>query len=287
MFSQLTIFNPTYSNNITTFTKISQNSVMNIGTKILIVDDEKEICEILKYNLQLEGFDANIVYSAEEALQMDLTSYSLIILDIMMDNVNGFEMARQLKKDPATMYIPIIFCSALSGEDEHIMGLNIGADDYITKPFRTREVVARVKSVLRRTRVTKELSANIQQTHPAGHVAQAQSETKSSIVTQATQDRPGDVLVYKNLRIDNNTKLCYINGENISLTRTELELLSFLLRHRNNIYSRKELLSKIWNDSDNVSYRTIDTNITRLRKKLGEYGRCITTRLGYGYGFQE
>lgn len=259
---------------------------MNIGTKILIVDDEKEICEILKYNLQLEGFDANIVYSAKEALKMDLTSYSLIILDIMMDDVNGFEMARQLKQDPATMYIPIIFCSALSGEDEHIMGLNIGADDYITKPFRTREVVARVKSVLRRTRVTQELSAHLQPTTPINHMVQVQPVIKPT-VTPVTPNRPESELVYKTLRIDNNAKLCYIDGENINLTRTELELLSFMLRHRNNIYSRKELLSKIWNDSESVSNRTIDTNITRLRKKLGVYGSCITTRLGYGYGFQE
>lgn len=257
---------------------------MNIGTKILIVDDEKEICEILKYNLQLEGFDADIVYSAKEALKMDLTSYSLIILDIMMDDVNGFEMARQLKKDPATMYIPIIFCSALNGEDEHIMGLNIGADDYITKPFRTREVVARVKSVLRRTRITKALSSHIQ---PTNHITQTQAAIKVTNVTPATPSRPETELIYKSLRIDNNAKLCYIDGENINLTRTELELLSFMLRHRNNIYSRKELLSKIWNDSESVSNRTIDTNITRLRKKLGIYGNCIATRLGYGYGFQE
>lgn len=258
---------------------------MNIGTKILIIDDEKEICEILKYNLQLEGYDTDVVYSAEEALSFDLTSYSLIILDIMMDNIDGFEMARQLKKNPATMYIPIIFCSALSGEDEHIMGLNIGADDYITKPFRTREMIARVKSVLRRAKVSKELSSHIQSAQP--QITLTPKPVQQQIAIPAPQVKPEYDLSYKNLRIDTDTKLCYINGESINLTKTELELLSFFLKHRNSIYSRKELLSKIWNDSDKVSNRTIDTNITRLRKKIGIYGTCITTRLGYGYGFQE
>ena len=254
---------------------------MVASTKILIVDDEQEICEILKYNLQLEGYDAEVVYSATEALSMDLPSYSLIILDIMMDEINGFELARQLKTDPKTKYIPIIFCSALSGEDEHIMGLNIGADDYITKPFRTREVVARVKSVLRRTRMTQELTSQLQQ-----------QTSKSQIIRQAPQphiqqNAVEPDLVFRRLRIDNNTKQCYINGEIVNLTKTELELLSFLLQHRNSIYTREELLAKIWNNAENISNRTIDTNITRLRKKLGEYGSCITTRLGYGYGFQE
>lgn len=255
---------------------------MIAGTKILIVDDEQEICEILKYNLQLEGYDAEIVYSATEALALDLPNYSLIILDIMMDEINGFELARQLKTNPATKYIPIIFCSALSGEDEHIMGLNIGADDYITKPFRTREVVARVKSVLRRARMTQELSSQLQQQPIRSNIPQP-------VVQQhhAPQNVIEHDLTYRKLRIDNNSKQCYINGESVNLTKTELELLTFLLQHRNSIYTRKELLAKIWNNSESVSNRTIDTNITRLRKKLGEYGSCITTRLGYGYGFKE
>lgn len=255
---------------------------MIAGTKILIVDDEQEICEILKYNLQLEGYDAEIVYSASEALALDLPNYSLIILDIMMDEINGFELARQLKTNPATKYIPIIFCSALSGEDEHIMGLNIGADDYITKPFRTREVVARVKSVLRRARMTQELSSQLQQQPIRSNIPQP-------VVQQhhAPQNVIEHDLTYRKLRIDHNSKQCYINGESVNLTKTELELLTFLLQHRNSIYTRKELLAKIWNNSESVSNRTIDTNITRLRKKLGEYGSCITTRLGYGYGFKE
>lgn len=237
-----------------------------MGTRILIVDDEHEICEILKYNLQIEGYEVDVAFSAAEALGYNLASYSLIILDVMMNNINGFELAKRLKNDPSTEFIPIIFCSALSGEDEHIMGLNIGADDYITKPFRTREVIARVRSVLRRARMTKTLTSQINSSHYNNFMPD---------------------LSYRTLRIDQNTKQCYINGIPINLTKTEYELLVFFLTHKNSIYTRKELLMKIWDNSSNVSNRTIDTNITRLRKKLGDYGSCITTRLGYGYGFQE
>lgn len=251
---------------------------MSAETKILIVDDEHEICEILKYNLLIEGYNAEIAYSAKEALSLDLQSYSLIILDIMMNEINGFELARQLKTNPATKYIPIIFCSALGGEDEHIMGLNIGADDYITKPFRTREVIARVKSVLRRAQISKELSYQMQQ---ATNITTIQTKTTSNVKPQEQN------LTYRRLTIDRNAKLCYIDDAPVKLTKTEYELLLYLLQHRNNIYTREELLEKIWNESESVSIRTIDTNITRLRKKIGEYGSCITTRSGYGYGFQE
>ena len=241
-----------------------------MGNKILIVDDEQEICEILKYNLEVEGYEVDVAYSATDAMTLNLPSYSLIILDVMMDNINGFELARMLKKDSDTKLIPIIFCSALNGEDEHIMGLNIGADDYIAKPFRTREVIARVKSVIRRSRLTQ--SSPLPETQPAPAVVQKTEDVQYS---------------YKELVIDDSSKLCYINNEVINLTKTEYELLTFLITHRNSIYTRKELLEKIWNNAEGVSDRTIDTNITRLRRKLGDYGSCIITHLGYGYGFQE
>ena len=241
-----------------------------MGNKILIVDDEQEICEILKYNLEVEGYEVDVAYSATDAMTFNLPSYSLIILDVMMDNINGFELARMLKKDSDTKLIPIIFCSALNGEDEHIMGLNIGADDYIAKPFRTREVIARVKSVIRRSRLTQ--SSPLPETQPAPAVVQKTEDVQYS---------------YKELVIDDSSKLCYINNEVINLTKTEYELLTFLITHRNSIYTRKELLEKIWNNAEGVSDRTIDTNITRLRRTLGDYGSCIITRLGYGYGFQE
>ena len=252
---------------------------MNIGIKILIVDDEQEMCEILKYNLMLEGYDTDVCYSATEALKLDLSTYSLFILDIMMDEMNGFELARNIKTSESTKYTPIIFCSALSGEDEHIMGLNIGADDYITKPFRTREMLARVKSVLRRYRLTKELSLQTNN---------SDNSLNQTCYTNPEEESGFEIdLVYMNLRVDQNTKQCFIGNSLINLTKTEYEMLSFFMQHRNSIYSRNELLQMIWNNSEGVSNRTIDTNITRLRKKLGKYGKCITTRTGYGYGFQE
>ena len=124
-------------------------------TKILVIDDEESICEILKFNLEKEGYEADCAYSAEEALEMDLVPYQLFIVDIMMDRLSGFDFAKKLKNNPALEYKPIIFCSALNGEDETVMGLNIGADDYITKPFVISEVIARVKAVLRRTGVSQ------------------------------------------------------------------------------------------------------------------------------------
>jgi len=230
--------------------------------KILVVDDEREICEILKYNLELEGYNVDVAYSAEEAADLDIPSYSLIILDIMMSRLSGFDFAKRIKNNIRTEYIPIIFCSVLNGEDEHVMGLNIGADDYITKPFRIREVLARIRSVMRRA---------------------AMAQNRAHEISSGNFEPD---LIFKDLRIDQNTKQCFINGKQVSLTKTEYSLVSFFVTHPNSIYTRKELLMKIWDNAEGVSNRTIDTNITRLRKKLGDYGAYITTRLGYGYGFQ-
>ncbi len=230
--------------------------------RILVIDDEDSICEILKYNLQKEGFDVDTANSAEEALEMDLTGYSLMIVDIMMERLSGFDFAKRVQNNPATEKIPIIFCSALNGEDDTVMGLNIGADDYITKPFAIPEVIARVRAVLRRTQ-------NRQQ-HP--------------VFTPKTQTFDPDV-TFRGLRIDRNEKMCYINGEPLNLTPTEYGLIYFYLTHRNRIYSREEIIRNVWGVE--VSNRTVDTNMARLRKKLGEYGNHIHTRTGFGYGFKE
>ncbi len=230
--------------------------------KILVVDDEREICEILKYNLEFEGYNVDVAYSAEEAADLDIPSYSLIILDIMMSRLSGFDFAKRIKNNIRTEYIPIIFCSVLNGEDVHVMGLNIGADDYITKPFRIREVLARIRSVMRRA---------------------AMAQNRAHEISSGNFEPD---LIFKDLRIDQNTKQCFINGKQVSLTKTEYSLVTFFVTHPNSIYTRKELLMKIWDNAEGVSNRTIDTNITRLRKKLGDYGAYITTRLGYGYGFQ-
>ena len=234
-----------------------------MDNKILIIDDEDSICEILKYNLELEGYYVTVAPSAVAAMQLDIPSYSLIILDIMMKDMDGYEFAMRLKGDPATEFMPIIFCSALSSEDARVKGLNIGGDDYIVKPFRIREVLARVRSLLRRTQMVKNLEA------------------------QNNNNADENEIHFRELCISKKNKLCIIKGEPVRLTKTELELLVFFLSNPNCIYTRKEIISSIWGKSDEVTERAIDTNITRLRKKIGEYGSYLITRLGYGYGFQE
>lgn len=231
--------------------------------KILVIDDEESICEILKYNLEKEGYEVDTALSAEEALTFDLPSYSLFIVDIMMDQLSGFDFAKRLKNNDDVENTPIIFCSALSGEDDTVMGLNIGADDYITKPFKIPELLARVRSVLRRSHVTKEIA----QIRKEGHY-------ESDIV-------------FRGLRINRNQKECYLDGKPLSLSRTEFDLLMFFLTHRNRIYSREEIINEVWDKNVIVTNRTVDTNLTRLRKKLGEYGKHIETRVGFGYGFKE
>lgn len=235
-----------------------------MDNKILIIDDEDSICEILKYNLELEGYNVTVASSAIEAMQLDISSYSLIILDIMMKDMDGYEFAMRLKSDPATEFMPIIFCSALSSEDARVKGLNIGGDDYIVKPFRIREVLARVRSLLRRTLMVK-----------------------NNIEAQNNNHADEQEIRFRELCINKKNKLCIIKGEPVRLTKTELELLVFFLSNPNCIYTRKEIIQSIWGKSDEVTERAIDTNITRLRKKIGEYGSYLITRLGYGYGFQE
>lgn len=242
-------------------------------TKILVIDDEESICEILKYNLEKEGFDVDTALSAEEALEMDLPSYSLFIVDIMMDRLSGFDFAKRLKRDDEVEDIPIIFCSALSGEEDTVQGLNIGADDYITKPFKIPEVIARVHSVLRRVKRNREVVAkNV--AAPAREVAQAPASYEADIV-------------FKGLRINRNNKEVKIDGKVVSLTPIEFRILVFLAGHRNRIFSREEIINDVWDRNVVVSNRTVDTNLTRLRKKLGDYGKHIETRTGFGYGFKE
>lgn len=231
--------------------------------KILVIDDEEALCEILKFNLEKEGYEVDCAYSAEEALEMDLSSYSLFMVDIMMDQLSGFDFAKRIRNTQKTENIPVIFCSALTGEDDKVMGLNIGADDYVTKPFVIGEVLARVRAVLRRTKSAQQIAYNM-----------SQSIYEPDIT-------------FRELRVDRNEKVCYQQGNQVQLTRTEFDLILFFLTHRNRIYSREEIISEVWGEDVMVTHRTIDTNITRLRKKLGEYGNNIVTRQGFGYGFKE
>lgn len=226
--------------------------------KILVVDDEETLCEVLKINLENEGYDVDIAFSAEQALGYNLTEYSLILLDIMMGEISGIKMAKMLKADVATAGIPIIFCTARDSEDDMVMGLNLGADDYIMKPYTVRNVVARVKSVLRRSGGVKAVAA-----------------------------APHNMLEVEGLVLDMEFKKCTIDGEEVRLTRKEFELLAYLIRHKGKICSREQILNAVWSDEVVVLDRTIDVNVTRLRSKIGRYGSYIVTRSGFGYGFRD
>ena len=228
---------------------------METRKRILIVDDEEDICNILSFNLEKAGYDTRIVHSAEEALTSGVNGYDLILLDIMMEGISGLKMAEMMKKNPDTAKIPIIFISAKDTEDDTVNGLNIGADDYIAKPFSIREVLSRVAAVLRRT--------------------------------SSTADAKHITLNYKALVMDLDRKSVAVDGEGIDLTKTEFEILHLLFANSPHVYSREEILSKIWSDDVIVLGRTVDVNITRLRKKIGEYGKCVVTRHGYGYCFEE
>jgi DNA-binding response OmpR family regulator len=223
--------------------------------KILVVDDEQDLCEIMKYNLENENFIIDTANSAEEALALDLTQYCLILLDVMMGEISGFKMASMLKKDPKTAGIPIIFMTAKDTENDICTGLNIGADDYISKPFSIRETVLRIKAVLRRA-----------ENAPAKEAEQ-------------------DVIRYKGLVIDIVKKQVFIDNELVQLTKKEFELLALFVSNQGKVFSRDEILEKIWKNESYVLDRTVDVNITRLRKKIGEYGKYIITRMGYGYYF--
>lgn len=222
--------------------------------RILVVDDEEDLCEILKFNLENEGYEVDTANSAEEALQMNISSYHLLLLDVMMGEISGFKMANLLKKDKKTAQVPIIFITAKDTENDTVTGFNLGADDYISKPFSLREVIMRVKAVLRRT---------------------------AGVQTQVPEQ-----LIYKGLSVNIPKKKVTINNEEISLTKKEFEILLLLLQNQGRVFSREDILAKVWHDEVYVLDRTIDVNITRLRKKIGEYGACIVTRLGYGYCFE-
>ena len=222
---------------------------------ILVVDDEEDLCEILKFNLENEGYEVDTANSAEEALKMNISSYHLLLLDVMMGEISGFKMANILKKDKKTAQVPIIFITAKDTENDTVTGFNLGADDYISKPFSLREVIARVKAVLRRT-------------------------------ATSDMEKVPEQLSYQSLVIDITKKKVSIDGEEVPLTKKEFEILFLLLQNKGRVFSREDILSRIWSDEVYVLDRTIDVNITRLRKKIGIYGKRIVTRLGYGYCFE-
>ncbi|MGD9770612.1 MAG: response regulator transcription factor [Parabacteroides sp.] len=224
-------------------------------TRILVVDDEEDLCEILKFNLEIEGYDVDTAFSAEDALKLDISSYNLLLLDVMMGEISGFKLANMLRKNEKTAKMPIIFLTAKDTENDLLTGFNLGADDYISKPFSIRQVVARVKAVLRRT------------------------------ASKPLEQEP-ELLAYETLILDTKRIKASVNGQEVPLTKKEFEILKLLLENKGNVFSREEILSRIWKDEVYVLDRTIDVNITRLRKKIGIYGKNIVTRLGFGYCFE-
>ncbi|MEZ3598749.1 MAG: response regulator transcription factor [Paramuribaculum sp.] len=226
---------------------------MEKNKRILVVDDEETLCEALKFNLEEEGFEVDTALSAEEALCLDLASYNLVILDIMMGEISGTRLAGIMKSKPETAAIPIIFCTARDSEDEMVKGLDLGADDYITKPYSIRNIIARVKAVLRRS--------------------------------TAIPEKPSHSISFEGLTVDPVSKTCSVDGQYVKMPRKEFEILLTLLKNRGRIFSREELLNLIWPDEVVVVDRVVDVNITRIRRKIGRYGSHITTRSGYGYGF--
>lgn len=224
-------------------------------SRILVVDDEQDLCEILKFNLETEGYLVETANSAEEALEKDIASYNLLLLDVMMGGMSGFQLAKQLKNSEVTAHIPIIFLTARDTENDTVTGFNLGADDYISKPFSIREVMVRVRAVLRRT---------------ASRLEGA--------------DEPA-VISYQGLLLNLDKKSVSVDGEDVPFTKTEFELLRLLLEERGRVFSRQELIDRVWPKDVLVLDRTVDVNITRMRKKIGKFAKCIVTRLGFGYYF--
>lgn len=224
-------------------------------SRILVVDDEQDLCEILKFNLETEGYQVETANSSEEALEKDIASYNLLLLDVMMGGMSGFQLAKQLKNSEVTAHIPIIFLTARDTENDTVTGFNLGADDYISKPFSIREVMVRVRAVLRRT---------------ASRLEGAEEPT---------------VISYQGLLLNLDKKSVSVDGEDVPFTKTEFELLRLLLEERGRVFSRQELIDRVWPKDVLVLDRTVDVNITRMRKKIGKFAKCIVTRLGFGYYF--
>lgn len=219
--------------------------------KILIVEDDKDICEILEFNLSNEGFEVECAHSAEEGLEILDSSHNLILLDVMMGEMSGYKMAEKLRKENNN--VPIIFLTAKDTENDMLTGFSVGADDYISKPFSIKEVIARVRAIVKRS--------------------------------DYTEKQESENLVFGDLVISKGLKELRIEGENIELTKTEFEILYLLAENPDRMFSRENIIDTLWDETTYVTDRTVDVHITRLRKKMGKYRGVITNRAGYGYRF--
>lgn len=228
--------------------------------KILVVDDEKDIVDILKYNLlQQKEFEVLTAYNGKDAIKIAQEEKpDLILLDIMMPEINGFDVCKKLKSSPLTSEIPLIFLTAKENEIDEIIGLELGADDYIQKPLSPRKIIARVKSVLRRV----------------------YSEPEKVVKTP-------EYIKFKEIEIDTVSHTVKIKGEEVFFPKKEFKLLYFLLSNKGKVFSRDAILNEIWGENIYVVDRTIDVHIAKIREKLGEYADYIETIKGLGYRFND
>ena len=231
------------------------------NNRILVVDDEEDLCEILQFNLELEGYNVDVAHSAEEALRLQLSDYALVLLDVMMGEISGFKMAKMMREDEQLKRVPIIFVTARDAENDLVTGFNLGADDYISKPFSIKEVMLRVKAVMRRTVV-------------------------QSPVHTAIRQLGGKTVGYETIVMNIDNKTVEIDGRDVAFTKREFELLKLFIENPNRVFSREEILKMVWHDDVCVLDRTVDVNITRVRKKIGRYGVQLVSRQGYGYSFK-
>ncbi|MDR2912640.1 MAG: response regulator transcription factor [Alistipes sp.] len=220
--------------------------------RILVVDDERDICEILSFNLENEGYAVDMVSSAEEAIERLSADHALVLLDVMMGGMSGYHLAERLRREGKT--VPIIFLTAKDTENDMLTGFSVGGDDYISKPFSLKEVSARVKAVLKRS-------------------------------AEEAKTPSGEQLTVGDVTLDFATKEFFVGGVAVALTKTEFEILALLARNPSRIFSREEIIDRLWKDAPYTTERTVDVHITRLRKKMGERAAWISSRAGYGYRF--
>ena len=221
--------------------------------KILVVDDEEDLCEILQFNLEQEGFTVDTAFSSEQALKLELSQYDFFLLDIMMGEISGLELAKIIRRNPDLADKPILFITAKGSEDDKLKGFNAGADDYVAKPFSVKEVIARIHVICKRVFTTTQKEISFE---------------------------------YEDMKLIPESKKVTINNIDVGLTKTEFEILQLLLNHKGRIYSRDEIMHKIWEGDTFVGDRTVDVNVRRIRKKIGEYHKLIKTKSGYGYYFE-
>ncbi|MFA4967527.1 MAG: response regulator transcription factor [Candidatus Margulisiibacteriota bacterium] len=222
--------------------------------KVLIIEDEKDIVQALEYNLKKEGFETSKAYDGIQGLKLATETFpDIILLDLMLPGMDGLELCRMIKKDKRTESIPIIMLTAKSGETDKIVGLEVGADDYITKPFSMRELIARIRAILKR---------------------------------YGKKEKPtGAIIKFNDLEIDSDRHTVKASGKEIELTAKEFALLKYLAENKNNVFSRDRLLDSIWGINVAIETRTVDVHIRRLREKLGKAGKHIKTLRGVGYKF--